>query len=459
MRVRFRDSLAVLSLLVSVKTTASAATLPSHEAMSVLVVADAVNPNQLSPGDLTEPADFAPALGADDSGLNLREVVTVDSQCADEALAALEGESKPSVVLYFAHRAAKLCNGGDAQTRLVTGLEDGLASGMGIVAFHHGLYGDLYTPGAKDALLQLVGAESSGINWNTTVGQRVFIVGQEHFVSSNGLTPDGQAQLAAVDGVAAGVYPYFDNIPDERYPTTELLTTAGEERVPLFATDSGGERLLGYALTRTGWKGRVVAYQPGEYQPNALDDRSGNNFQVLANALYFAAFGEPGSQSSAPPSAATSGDPQSNVTAPAESRSDATAPTDDAAESSDPSRPSPPLSSDDTSAARGSSDQSPIGTTPASESVSPPVGHGSPPIDETTAAPTLTSSNPGAASGTTAASAPSGTGGGCGCKVANTRDLTASWGVLVASFGLTWLGRRRRPERPSHTDRRRAFKN
>jgi hypothetical protein len=33
----------------------------------------------------------------------------------------------------------------------------------------------------------------------------------------------------------------------------------------------------------------VVAYQPGEYQPNALDDVDGNNFQILANAIVYAA--------------------------------------------------------------------------------------------------------------------------------------------------------------------------
>lgn len=273
------------------RSPAFAAILPAHEALSVLIVADAVNPNQLAPADLTEPADFSPALTASDSGLNLGAVLTVDSQCADDALAALEGENRPDVVIYFAHRAARSCAGGDAQASLVTGLENGLAAGLGVVVFHHGLYGDLYTPGAKDSLLRLVGAESSGIAWNTTVGQRVFIVGGDHFVTSNGLTSDGQAPLAAVDGVATGTYPYFDNIPDERYPNTELLTEPGEDRVPLFATDSGGERLLGYALTRPGWTGRVVAYQPGEYQPNALDARAGNNFQILANAIYFAAIG------------------------------------------------------------------------------------------------------------------------------------------------------------------------
>lgn len=272
---------------------APGATLPAHAPMSVLVIADAVNPNQLPPEQLTEPGDFESALTAPDSGLELESVTMVDSQCADDALSQLEGGSRPDVVLYFAHRAAKLCAGGDAQTRLVAAFEAGLGAGLGIVVFHHGMYGDIYTLGAKDSLLALVGAEASGLNWNTTMGQRVFLLDREHFVSTNGLQPTGNATLGAFDGVASGEYPFFDNIPDERYPTLELLVATGETRSPLFATDSGGQRLLGYALQRAGWTGRVVAYQPGEYQPNALDDRGGNNFQILANALYFVVNGEP----------------------------------------------------------------------------------------------------------------------------------------------------------------------
>ena len=92
--------------------------------------------------------------------------------------------------------------------------------------------------------------------------------------------------------VPAGTYPYFTNVPDELYADTVLIEEAGDTRTPLFATDSLGRRLLGYALVREGWRGRVVAYQPGEYQPNALDDRDGVNFQILVNAIYYAAFGD-----------------------------------------------------------------------------------------------------------------------------------------------------------------------
>jgi hypothetical protein len=59
------------------------------------------------------------------------------------------------------------------------------------------------------------------------------------------------------------------NLLDELYSDTSLIEVAGEARTPLFASDSRGERLLGYVLTRPGWKGRVVAYQPGECRPNA----------------------------------------------------------------------------------------------------------------------------------------------------------------------------------------------
>ena len=56
----------------------------------------------------------------------------------------------------------------------------------------------------------------------------------------------------------------------------------------LFASNTGGTRVLGYALERTGWTGRVVFFQPGEYQPNALDNLAGRDFRILANAIVYA---------------------------------------------------------------------------------------------------------------------------------------------------------------------------
>lgn len=309
-----------LLALMSSAQLAWGAALPPHEPLSVLVIADAVNPHGLSPSQLTEPQDIAPALSAEDSGLSLREVNTIDSQCVDQGLAMLESETRPNVLLYFAHRAARLCDGGDAQSRLVLAAEQGLLRGMGIVALHHGLYGDLYTPGAKDAMLELLGAEASGLTWDQVTGQRVFLVGRDHFVSSNGLVATGTADVEAFAGIEPGSYPYFDNIPDERYPETNLFVVEGEVREPLFATNSGGNRLLGYALRRAGWLRPVVVYQPGEYQPHALDDRSGNNFQILVNALYFAALDSP----TAPEPTNGSNDAPSTTDAPGTSESSTT---------------------------------------------------------------------------------------------------------------------------------------
>lgn len=272
---------------------AQAAVLPAHEAFDLLIVADEVNPHRLGDADLTQPEDLQPALASADSALNLASIGTTNSQCADTALAQLASANPPAVVLYFAHRATKRCDGSDAQAEFTQLLRQGLERGMGVVVLHHGWYVDIFSPGAKDELLALLGAKTNSIAWDTTAGQRVYVVDAEHFVSSNGLNVEQQAAFAGTGAVAAGTYPYFTNVPDELYADTVLVEEVGEQRTPLFATDSLGQRLLGYALTREGWQGRVVAYQPGEYQPNALDDRNGVNFQILVNAIYYAAFGAP----------------------------------------------------------------------------------------------------------------------------------------------------------------------
>jgi hypothetical protein len=119
----------------------------------------------------------------------------------------------------------------------------------------------------------------------------VYNVGGAHFVSSNGIAYTQEGQFAGVGEVAAGSYPWFVNLPDELYSDTPSLEEPGESRTPLCASDSKGERVLGYVLTRAGWQGRVVAYPLAEYQPNALDDRDGPNFQIPVNAIYFAAYG------------------------------------------------------------------------------------------------------------------------------------------------------------------------
>jgi hypothetical protein len=283
-----RVSRLALAAAVIFGNSAQAAELPAHAPISLLIVADEVNPHRLSDSDLTQPEDLVPALSASDSPLNLARITSVNSQCADTALTALASEEPPDVVLYFAHRAAARCDGSDAQAAFTQLVEQGLQQGLGVVVLHHGWYVDIFAPGAKDALLDLLGAKTNSIAWDTDSGQRVFNVGGGHFVSSNGLVYPQQAAFAGTSGVAPGTYPYFVNKPDELYADTTLLEAPGEIRTPLFASDSLGERLLGYVLRRPGWRGRVVAYQPGEYQPNALDDRKGPNYQILVNALYYA---------------------------------------------------------------------------------------------------------------------------------------------------------------------------
>lgn len=287
----FMRTLFIGCLLCSSLT--QAATLPAHAPLSILIIADEVNPHRLSDADLTQPQDLAPALSAADSPLAISSISTVNSQCADDALRALAAADRPDVVLYFAHRAALRCSGEDAQPELTRLLEHGLQQGMGVVVLHHGLYVDFIKQGAKDDLLALVGARSNSIAWDTAQGQRVFNVGGGHFVSSNGLSYQDEGGFAGLGSVAAGRYPYFVNVPDELYADTALVEQPGEVRTPLFASDSGGNRLLGYVLQRAGWQGRVVAYQPAEYQPNALDDHVGPNYQILMNALYYAAYGQP----------------------------------------------------------------------------------------------------------------------------------------------------------------------
>jgi hypothetical protein len=285
-------------LLLSLACTAptAAATLPTHGPLKLLVVSDEVNPHNLSDADLTQRGDISAALNAPDSGLNLDGPASeVYSQCVDAALSALGAAAPPDVVIYFAHQAARGCDMSEQQTALTSAFEQHLKRGGGVVVFHHGGY----AMGGKDAMLSLLGVSASGnIPWDTTVGQRVFNVAPDHFVTTNHVTYTGKAALAGSGDVPSGMFQYFDNIPDERYPGTMLLKQSGETRTVLFASDSGGTRVLGYALERSGWQGRALFYQPAEYQPHALDDRAGPNFQILANAIVYSVHqeggGEPG---------------------------------------------------------------------------------------------------------------------------------------------------------------------
>jgi hypothetical protein len=111
-------------------------------------------------------------------------------------------------------------------------------------------------------------------------------------VTTNGIEYTSTVAYAdAAREVPASTYPYFNNTPDERYPVFNYNPTA-ELTLTLFGSnynDAGTTHLLGFTHRRSTWSGIVVGYQPAEYQPHALDDLDGNNFQILANAILYAA--------------------------------------------------------------------------------------------------------------------------------------------------------------------------
>lgn len=282
--------LAALSLFVlaaAAPVSAAAAELPAHDPMRILVVSDEVNPNGLSDAELTQPGDLSAALGNPASGLQLAApVLEVSSQCIDDALEAMNG-GELDVLVYFAHLDAKACDGSPRQAELTAAAETHLQEVGGVVVFHHGIY----EAAEKGPILELLGATASSIAWDTIAGQDVIAVAPDHFVASQGVSYPGTRAFSGA-GVDAGDYPFFTNVPDERYDAISLLVRQGESRTILFASaDStgAGARVLGYDLHRADWMGHVVFYQPGEYQPHALDDLDGDNFQILANAVLYAA--------------------------------------------------------------------------------------------------------------------------------------------------------------------------
>ena len=271
--------------LFGVQNTVHAATLPAHDPIDVVIISDGVNPNDLPPGELTEPGDIEAVLREPGNGITLARIREIASDCVDAAVAALQ-RMDTDVLIYFAHRSAQDCGGADAQAELTTAVRDFLRRGGGVVVFHHGIF----TNPGKDAILTLLGGRANSLEWSTGAGQDVIGVAPTHFIVENGVEYSGVRSFGAADlGVRADDYPVFNNSPDERYPGLSVLTEAGESRTPLFASDYAGAQLLGYDLHRHDWAGHVVLYQPGEYQPNALDDLDGNNFQILANAIYYVA--------------------------------------------------------------------------------------------------------------------------------------------------------------------------
>ena len=283
-----------------------AATLPPHRPLRILVVSDTVNPHGLTSAQLTEglnpgPGDIGNTLRRVGTGITLdtganavREIPTNDIEIATSLLGlpACDPASYDALV-YFSHRIPDPDGGKpsptirqDAFTAAVSAF---LTSGGGFVSFHHGAY----TATGKSGILDLIGATASGsVPWNTVDGQNVINTSPGHFVTTNGVEyPSTVAYSDAVRGIPPGTYPFFNNTPDERYPTFVVNPTATTFRT-IFGSnynEGGSTHLVGFTHRRPAWSGIVVGYQPAEYQPNALDDLDGNNFQILANAILYAA--------------------------------------------------------------------------------------------------------------------------------------------------------------------------
>lgn len=161
-----------------------------------------------------------------------------------------------------------------------------MARGATLVSFHHGAH---FAAG-KDSVRALIGGTASGAEpWDTMRGQDVIAVRPDHFICRHRIVPEGRRSHAVPGrGVASGVYPCFTNVPDERYPAFDLHPAAGTVEL-LFAgdhDDQGTQHVLGFTRRRDDGAGVVVAHQPGEHEPAALDPDD-NNLQVLVNAIHW----------------------------------------------------------------------------------------------------------------------------------------------------------------------------
>lgn len=272
------------------------ADIPTHDPLRILIVSDEVNPHNLSNSDLTQPGDLLAALSHPDNGLNIDTVVEIPTNDIHLATALLNIPVNDSnhfdVLIYFSHRIPNDDTPQQNQTdqdNFTNAVEAFLQSNGGVIAFHHGLY---YASG-KEGILSIIGATANGsVPWNTTEGQNVINVSPQHFIADNEVEYPSQISYADVaNGIASSTYSYFNNTPDERYPFMSINNDVEDVEI-LFASDydqNGTTHILGYTHKRNTWTNLVFAYQPGEYQPNVLDDFEGNNFQILANAIYYLA--------------------------------------------------------------------------------------------------------------------------------------------------------------------------
>ena len=289
----------LLCLLVAapllVAAGVEAQVLAPHPALRILIVSDEVNPHGLPPEALTQPGEISAALlgvsglQLDSAAEALHEVATDQIEEATARLLRMPNDPTAyDVLVYFAHRVPE--TGPDPQQRqeaFVDAVEGFLEAGGSVVSFHHGIY----RTAGKQSMQALLGGEATGaVPWDTTTGQNVIATAPDHFVARHGVSyPDARIYADPANGVPMASYPSFNNTPDERYPQLVLLPGSGAI-LPLFGSDyddNGTSHLLGWTHHRPTWQGIVVVYQPGEHQPQALEP--GNNFQILLNAILYAA--------------------------------------------------------------------------------------------------------------------------------------------------------------------------
>lgn len=291
--------LVLLVALLCMANTAQSATLPPHNPLRILIVSDEVNPHGLPPEQLTQPGDISAALLTPGNGLNISatpnavlEIATDNLSAATTALSVPIGDPAAyDALIYFCHRIPNGASGPQMQNDFTAAVQAFLVAGGGVISFHHGSY---YAAG-KEGILDIIGGTANGaVPWNTVDGQNVIDVAPGHFVTTNSVAYSASVAYSDIPrGVPASTYDYFNNTPDERYPNFQLNPTSGDIDM-LFASnynEAGTTHVLGFTHRRPEWAGVVVAYQPAEYQPNALDDLGGNNFQILANAIYYVAYG------------------------------------------------------------------------------------------------------------------------------------------------------------------------
>ncbi|MBL8298405.1 MAG: hypothetical protein JNN30_08670 [Rhodanobacteraceae bacterium] len=260
--------------------------------MRILIVSDEVNPHGLSAAQLTQPGELSATL-LTVAALNRsplpESVLELPTDSLDQVTSRLtRARSDPTaydVLIYFSHRIPNLPNAASLQTAFVSAVQQFLRDGGGVISFHHGIY---RLPG-KEAMQSVLGGEAVGeVLWNTLQGQNVINVAPSHFITQNGLSYSMQVAFADLGlGIGAGNYAAFNNAPDERYPQLTLLPGSGRHQI-LFASNyalGDGTHVLGYVYRQPDWAGKVVMYQPGEYQPNALSP--GNNLQILLNAILY----------------------------------------------------------------------------------------------------------------------------------------------------------------------------